>query len=491
MTWLSGWSKRVRLVINPDYIDEDLTDFPVLIYLGSSSGENSKDLTIIFDELGSNSKKIAVTTSDCITQCYVEIERWDSTNEVAWLWVLVPSISSSEVTVLCLYYGKEQADNTTYIGDTGEAPAESVWDNNYVLVAHLNQDPSGIAPQILDSTSNDNDGTSFGGMTSADLVDAIVGKGLDMDGVDDYLNFGTSASLQFPTEITGEIWIRPNTITGWRSLLHKYNDIFNHNQLYLEIHTGGELVNYDTIRTSTGVIAKYRWHHCVYTGKTGGANYERLYVNGSLSIEEASEFNGMVNAFDLITDMSGGGGEEYYGLMDEIRISNIQRSSAWIKATYYTMVDNLVNYSLGWFSEIKEEFKGHLRSCIVEATVTGDWRVDTHTFARNLPFLSVRIGPELWTNVYDRNIGSVGYGALADYAFSIHCFHSNCYEDGEEKGKYAQDLASRIIDCLTTQESPVGADIHDITARESEPSRGAHRISRVIIEGRIHVKRID
>lgn len=147
----------------------------------------------------------------------------------------------------------------------------------------------------------------------------------------------------------------------------------------------------------------------------------------------------------------------------------------------------------GWFSEIKEDLKGHLESCITEASVSGNWRENIREFSRNMPFISVRLGPETWDDVYDRRVVELcgNFGTLADYAFSLHIFHSNCTTAGEEKGKYAQDLASRIITCFTQCPAPVGADIYDIRARESEPTRGGHRISRVIITGRITIKRID
>ena len=45
-------------------VDSDLTHFPVLLYLSSSSGQGDDDITAIFDTLGSNSKKIAVTKDD-------------------------------------------------------------------------------------------------------------------------------------------------------------------------------------------------------------------------------------------------------------------------------------------------------------------------------------------------------------------------------------------------------------------------------------------
>ena len=72
LNWLQSWEKRVKITINSSDIDEALTDFPLLIYLSnSSSGENSDDVSFIFDEIGSSRKKIAVTTSDGTTQCYV------------------------------------------------------------------------------------------------------------------------------------------------------------------------------------------------------------------------------------------------------------------------------------------------------------------------------------------------------------------------------------------------------------------------------------
>jgi hypothetical protein len=42
------------------------------------------------------------------------------------------------------------------------------------------EDPSGTAPQVIDSTSNSNDGTSAGSMTSGDLVDGEIGKAQSM-----------------------------------------------------------------------------------------------------------------------------------------------------------------------------------------------------------------------------------------------------------------------------------------------------------------------
>ena len=84
MSWAAGWSKRQLITVDSTYIDTDLTDFPALLIVTSSG---------IFDELGANSKKIAVYTSDH-RPCYVEIEKWDDAGGEARLWVKMPTLAS-------------------------------------------------------------------------------------------------------------------------------------------------------------------------------------------------------------------------------------------------------------------------------------------------------------------------------------------------------------------------------------------------------------
>ena len=164
---LLDWSKRITLTINPEELDGALSNFPVLIHLSNSSGRNHMDVSSIFNELerNENRKKIAVTTGDGVTQCFVEIEKWDAINEEAWLWVKAPSLSAVENTTFYLYYDKGAVNNEAYVGDTDSLPAEHVWDDHFQLVIHMNGDSDTI--QVKDSTSHDNDGTKKYGPTEA------------------------------------------------------------------------------------------------------------------------------------------------------------------------------------------------------------------------------------------------------------------------------------------------------------------------------------
>jgi hypothetical protein len=120
MAWLAGFDNRAEITIDSSKIDSSLTDFPVFISIGSSTGLTSRDLTQLFDDLvdESNILKIAVTSSDGTTQLYVELEWYDFSAEELGLHVKVPSILSSVDTTLYIYWDVTASDNTTYVSDT-------------------------------------------------------------------------------------------------------------------------------------------------------------------------------------------------------------------------------------------------------------------------------------------------------------------------------------------------------------------------------------
>ena len=125
MAWLSGWetAKRIPITIDSSKVDSTLTNFPILVKLSASSGINSQDVTDVFDELAAFSKKFAITNSGSTEQYYVEIEKWDNSNEEALLWVKIPSIASGSDTEIYLYYDATHVDNDEYLAesdDTGQ-----------------------------------------------------------------------------------------------------------------------------------------------------------------------------------------------------------------------------------------------------------------------------------------------------------------------------------------------------------------------------------
>ena len=143
---------------------------------------------------------------------------------------------------------------------------------------------------------------------------------------------------------------------------------------------------------------------------------------------------------------------------------------------------------------------------VTEATshVFGDWRLGiqkiyTPRTGPKMPVVTVRISPaRVIPSFYGRIWEASESGDIGLYSFTAHCFTSACTASGEEKYKHAHDLADKIMQYLSTRDwnsspndsYPIG-DVFNMQARESEPSKGAQAICRVIIEGIMLVKRTD
>jgi hypothetical protein len=352
--WLCDLSNRVMLTIDHNDIDAPLTDFPVSVYLSTSSGRNNDDVSFIFDELQSdaNRYKIAVTTDDGVTQCYVEIEKWNDASEQAWLWVKVPSISDSTDTILYLYYDSTAADNTTYAGDTDSVPAQNVWDSNFALVQHLGEDST----VVHDSTLNNNDETNpppeppSPGYIRATYNDPGITDGSYSFSSGSRIQMAHSSSLDITESITVEAFVYLNDRTDGKLLVKDdpfdiggsgcYNLQQENSELELMLDLGAGWV-----RASDGTYNTGEW---TYVVGTYDRTTIRLYLNG---IERATNpQTDPIRSSDIINVALGNraddNGDLYdlNGLLDEIRVSDTPRSAAWIGASYESGRDDLIAF---------------------------------------------------------------------------------------------------------------------------------------------------
>jgi len=376
--WLGNWSKRVKLTIDHNDIDENLSNFPILIYLSNSSGRNSADLTFIFNEVGANSKKIAVTTSDGITQCYVEVERWDAANRQAWLWVKIPNINSIVDTELYLYYDNKQPDNTNYVGDPNSTPAEKVWDDNFVFVSHMQDDPDNA--HIRDSTQNNNDGTKRAANEPIE-ENGKTAKAQRFDGTDDYITRAATSSLNLPTAWTLSAWLYLETSPNFYYIITRNTAGTADAQYgyYLRTpQTGGRwgaLHNGAIIDVAPSRI--WPMQTWVYTVMTWNGSYLQAYYNGARDgdpVARSGTATNQGNWFNIGRRSASADGSSSAGLfggrIDEVRVSNIARSPAWIKATYESERDNLIAYGN---EEAEADYNDALR---IVNQIADNWEVD-------------------------------------------------------------------------------------------------------------------
>jgi hypothetical protein len=353
--------KLLKMSILETNVDSDLTNFPVLVHLSSSCGSNSFNASDVFTTLGSddNRKKFIITTVsgnvEPENQCSVEIERWTTVSGEAWLWVKVPAVASGTNTALYMYYGSTLDDNPN-VGDTNSVAARGVWDNGYVLVYHSNQDPFGGSECVKDSTYRLNHGTPQGTMLSEDLVTAKIGRGYDIDGANDGISIPLTASLKGLEVATMECWVKPHgaPVTGYGAIIWEGTNTIGYTRfgsfhladkkvmvVYRDTDTGSSFT-----ATSPSAITDNVWTYVVYS-VDAATNVLSLYLNDTSVATNVTSKGAMTNTTptfigfgrdDVATP------ECFDGVVDEARISNVCRSASWLKASYYSGMDNLVYF---------------------------------------------------------------------------------------------------------------------------------------------------
>jgi len=188
--WNTSWANRKLIIINHSMIQEDQKDFPVLIYRSADAE--------LAAQAKSNGDDIIFTSGDNSTQYNHEIENYDNTTGELTAWVKIPSLSSTQDTILLMYYGNPSSSNQENITGT--------WDGNYRMVQHLNES-SGT---LYDSTSYGNNGTNNGASYNAS---SKIDGGYDFDGSDS-INCGDDPSLDIITAITLEGWVKDPPFFG-------------------------------------------------------------------------------------------------------------------------------------------------------------------------------------------------------------------------------------------------------------------------------------
>ena len=100
MGWLAGWAYRRAITIT-EQSGSDLTDYQVRIELNSSNFD--------FSKANADGSDIRFTKDDGETLLPHWIEKWDSSNQQAVVWVKVPSIPANSDVTIYMYYGNSRA----------------------------------------------------------------------------------------------------------------------------------------------------------------------------------------------------------------------------------------------------------------------------------------------------------------------------------------------------------------------------------------------
>lgn len=279
-------------------------------------------------------------------QLYAELERWDQDNKSVQIWTKLPAVTSGTTTTLYLYYDKTQEDNP-YIGNKGEYQAKKVW-SAFSGVYTLSEDPSSTTT-AKDSTYNVYNGTIYGNMTSNDIVDSLVGKGLDFDGSDDYIRIPKDlvnpdlSSFSVITKTTdGGVLIGRGgdgeSVETNLVQLKLYTQTNNPPSRYF-FETGGGTNH--TVDLST-VYSDNNFHHVHLDIINDGV---KVYKDGSLTETHTGVGNSDTTAPDSFIAYNGAGNNEYFkGVIDTVFFYDYTPSSDFVNYLYKSSHDNLITY---------------------------------------------------------------------------------------------------------------------------------------------------
>lgn len=297
--WSDDWSFRKKITLNTTEsgvsIKESLASVPVLVRLHSgnfdflSSKEDGSDLRFV--------------SGDDKTPLKYHIEKFDALNELAVVWVQVPTLSAqSNADTIWLYYGNEKAA----AGDD----AKGTYDVNQAAAYHFGGQG---APK--DQTAYANNAAQS---TASEALASLIGAGETFNGAST-ITIPASPSLNFTADkgFTFSAWIKAAAAQANAVIFSQQEGA---SSLVIGMDQTGVYARMPGAETKRVALAPGAWHHVAVTAG------KRLvvYVDG---VEAA--------AADTVLLPLGGNitlGASFNGDMDEVQISNVARSADWIKA---------------------------------------------------------------------------------------------------------------------------------------------------------------
>jgi hypothetical protein len=316
-------------VFFPGYTNraETLTHFPVLVVLSNGVGAGGFSYTGT-PFASSSGYDLRFTDASDRTNLNYEIESWN-TNGASHVWVQVPAL---------------RGDGSGQIWARWGAPSNTVplvcltngatWSNGFVAVWHLSG--AGTGDSAAHGCTAAFSGTQY-------ATNALAAQGHWMNGNGAGASVSSSA-LNFSGPVTLEAWLRTTGLnsTGQGLFLSKedYNNSLGYalcdngqygSKVFFRIMNGSARYYLDFDRSE---VNDGSWH---YLAGSFDGSWQRIYRDAVNRAEASGAGMTYKNVSATIGQMNGNGGP---GVFDEVRISNVGRSSNWIWAVYQNLAVN-------------------------------------------------------------------------------------------------------------------------------------------------------
>jgi hypothetical protein len=244
-----------------------------------------------------------------------EIDSYNPSTGRLIAWVKIPTLSSTSDTSFYLFYGNPSIT-------TDQSDRLNTWDSSFKAVYHLG---NGTTLTATDSTGGNN-GTLYNGPTA--IAGKINGAAHFVSTSNQTIGLANPGNFPVTTAWTMEGWFKPST-DGNVALFWGQNSN-NGPHLVLPGNNTWRVGFWGGAATDGGSVNLNTWQHVV--GTFDGSNL-RLYKNGSLisgpnSASPASASSPEADIGSFFDAFCWGGD------IDEVHISTVARSAAWITAEY-------------------------------------------------------------------------------------------------------------------------------------------------------------
>lgn len=320
--WDTAWTRRRRILVDLANAAE-LIDFPVLVRLAADR--------IDYAVTKPGGTDVRFLSEDSAVVLSHEMEEWAAGND-SYVWVRLPVVSPAAEgpTVLWMYYGN--------LGAVSPVVSEATWDSGFKSVHHFHADTN-------DSTSASNDGTSPNPPSAGP---GMIAGARTFDGNDDHLLLPDEGDYDFTTAFSVSAWIRVQSFSkSWQAVVAKGDDSWrlhrDNNSNNLGLGTTSTSNQSDNLGAQTNVNDN-NWHHVagVYDGQNKKVFVDGMLVSKSYTSElKNSNYQVCIGENIQATD------RYFHGRIDEVRISSVARSDAWIIAEHRTVtVDSTLTFGV-------------------------------------------------------------------------------------------------------------------------------------------------
>ncbi|MEI6606685.1 MAG: DUF2341 domain-containing protein [Verrucomicrobiota bacterium] len=288
-----------------------VNDFPILLRLNAGNFD--------FSQAKPKGDDIRFSSAEG-ARLFYQIEEWDTAAATASIWVKIPSIKGNAVQLIKMYWGKADA--------TSESSGAAVFNasNGYASVLHMDEaltDEGGLV-------TPKNDGATT-------VVAGMIGKGrhfVPSKGIHcgDHIKTYPFSDQPF----TSQLWLRAElagaTVLSWGRYATRFNGFTGDGNLVdLQLRSPAGLGwSSDGPGGVTGktIPLMGQWYHLAATYADGTS---KIYVNGVLDGSNEAKHATMSLMNDIYMNI---GKDNFSGDIDEVRVSKVARSDAWLKLEY-------------------------------------------------------------------------------------------------------------------------------------------------------------